>query len=122
MARPFTLLAAWFLDSGHNVAFAYFWPFSYYRVDVSVFQVMHLEDVDEGALVSNLTEGPCPLIIAIMMLLLNSIFYALLAVYLDQVIPGMQVVTEFYLKDFSDFCPPKVILIFLLTRLMVYCF
>ena len=44
---------------------------------------MHLEDVDEGALVSNLAEGPCPLIIAIMMLILNSIFYALLAVYLD---------------------------------------
>ena len=73
---------------------------------------MHLEDVDEGALVSNLTEGPCPLIIAIMMLILNSIFYALLAVYLDQVVPGTQIVTEFYLKDFSGFCPPKVTLIF----------
>lgn len=81
-------------------------------MDISVFQVMHLEDVDEGALVSNLAEGPCPLIIAIMMLILNSIFYALLAVYLDQVVPGTQIVTEFYLKDFSGFCPPKVTFIF----------
>ncbi|KAG5202796.1 hypothetical protein JEQ12_002379 [Ovis aries] len=63
-------------------------PFCQCTFLIGVAQVMHLEDVDEGALVSNLTEGPCPLIIAIMMLLLNSIFYALLAVYLDQVIPG----------------------------------
>lgn len=79
---------------------------------ISVFQVMHLEDVDEGALFSNLTDGPYPLIITLMMLILNSIFYILLAVYLDQVIPGMQIVTEFYLKDFSGFCPHKVTLIF----------
>ena len=89
---------------------------------ISVFQVMHLEDVDEGALFSNLTDGPYPLIITLMMLILNSIFYILLAVYLDQVIPGMQIVTEFYLKDFSGFCPHKVTLIFFLTRLMVYFF
>ncbi|XP_045426721.1 cholesterol transporter ABCA5 isoform X4 [Pipistrellus kuhlii] len=49
---------------------------------------MHLEDVNEGALFYNLTEGPYPLIITIIMLILNSIFYVLLAVYLDQVIPG----------------------------------
>ncbi|KAG8505138.1 ATP-binding cassette sub-family A member 5, partial [Galemys pyrenaicus] len=50
--------------------------------------VMHLEDFNEGALFSNLTEGPYPLIITIIILALNSIFYVLLAVYLDQVIPG----------------------------------
>ncbi|XP_066877252.1 cholesterol transporter ABCA5 isoform X4 [Kogia breviceps] len=50
--------------------------------------VMHLEDFNEGALFSNLTEGPYPLIITVIMLALNSIFYVLLAVYLDQVIPG----------------------------------
>lgn len=63
-------------------------PFCQCTFLIGIAQVMHLEDVDEGALVSNLTEGPCPLIIAIMMLILNSIFYALLAVYLDQVVPG----------------------------------
>nr|XP_055242243.1 cholesterol transporter ABCA5 isoform X2 [Gorilla gorilla gorilla] len=50
--------------------------------------VMHLEDFNEGASFSNLTAGPYPLIITIIMLTLNSIFYVLLAVYLDQVIPG----------------------------------
>lgn len=75
----------------------------YNTVGVSVFQVMHLEDFNEGALFSNLTEGPYPLIITIIMLALNSIFYVLLAVYLDQVIPGMQVVTGFTLKTFSFF-------------------
>lgn len=64
---------------------------------------MHLEDFNEGALFSNLTKGPYPLIITIIMLALNSIFYVLLAVYLDQVIPGKQVVTGFYFKDFVFF-------------------
>ncbi|XP_023614814.1 ATP-binding cassette sub-family A member 5 isoform X5 [Myotis lucifugus] len=50
--------------------------------------VMHLEDINEGASFYNLIEGPYPLIITIIMLILNSIFYILLAVYLDQVIPG----------------------------------
>lgn len=64
---------------------------------------MHLEDFNEGALFSNLTEGPYPLIITLVMLALNSIFYVLLAVYLDQVIPGMQVPIGFYFKDFNFF-------------------
>lgn len=66
------------------------------NVGVSIFQVMHLEDFSEGALFYNLTEGPYPLIITIIMLALNSIFYVLLAVYLDQVIPGMSAVAGFY--------------------------
>nr|AAM90895.1 ATP-binding cassette transporter sub-family A member 5 [Mus musculus] len=55
---------------------------------IGIAQVMHLEDFNEGALFSNLTEGPYPLIITIIMLALDSVFYVLLAVYLDQVIPG----------------------------------
>lgn len=62
---------------------------------------MHLEDFNEGALFSNLTEGPYPLIITLVMLALNSIFYVLLAVYLDQVIPGTQVPIGFYFQDFN---------------------
>ncbi|XP_036692833.1 ATP-binding cassette sub-family A member 5 isoform X2 [Balaenoptera musculus] len=63
-------------------------PFCQCTFLIGIAQVMHLEDFNEGALFSNLTEGPYPLIITIIMLALNSIFYVLLAVYLDQVIPG----------------------------------
>ncbi|XP_021104266.1 ATP-binding cassette sub-family A member 5 [Heterocephalus glaber] len=65
-----------------------FSPFCQCTFLIGIAQVMHLEDFDEGALFSNLTEGPYPLIITVIMLALNSIFYVLLAVYLDQVIPG----------------------------------
>lgn len=70
------------------------------KAGIPIFQVMHLEDFSEGALFSNLTEGPYPLIITVIMLALNSIFYVLLAIYLDQVIPGMLLVFGFYFKDF----------------------
>ncbi|XP_067571497.1 cholesterol transporter ABCA5 isoform X1 [Pseudorca crassidens] len=63
-------------------------PFCQCTFLIGIAQVMHLEDFNEGALFSNLTEGPYPLIITIIMLAFNSIFYVLLAVYLDQVIPG----------------------------------
>ncbi|XP_007957883.1 cholesterol transporter ABCA5 [Orycteropus afer afer] len=63
-------------------------PFCQCTFLIGIAQVMHLEDFNEGALFSNLTEGPYPLIITLIMLALNSIFYILLAVYLDQVIPG----------------------------------
>ncbi|KFO26306.1 ATP-binding cassette sub-family A member 5 [Fukomys damarensis] len=65
-----------------------FSPFCQCTFLIGIAQVMHLEDFDEGALFSNLTDGPYPLIITIIMLALNSIFYVLLAIYLDQVIPG----------------------------------
>uniref|UniRef100_A0A670YBI1 Cholesterol transporter ABCA5 n=1 Tax=Pseudonaja textilis TaxID=8673 RepID=A0A670YBI1_PSETE len=55
---------------------------------IGVAQVMHLEDYEEGVNFSNLTYGPYPLIIAILLLALDSVLYLLLAVYLDQVIPG----------------------------------
>uniref|UniRef100_A0A8C4PSV0 Cholesterol transporter ABCA5 n=1 Tax=Equus asinus TaxID=9793 RepID=A0A8C4PSV0_EQUAS len=64
-------------------------PFCQCTFLIGIAQVMHLEDFNEGALFSNLTEGPYPLIIALTMLALNSIFYVLLAVYLDQVIPDL---------------------------------
>ncbi|XP_049715382.1 cholesterol transporter ABCA5 isoform X2 [Elephas maximus indicus] len=63
-------------------------PFCQCTFLIGIAQVMHLEDFNEGALFSNMSEGPYPLIIALIMLALNSIFYVLLAVYLDQVIPG----------------------------------
>ncbi|KAH0629332.1 hypothetical protein JD844_011317 [Phrynosoma platyrhinos] len=50
--------------------------------------VMHLEDYERGAVFSNLTLGPYPLIIAFILLALDSILYLLLGIYLDQVIPG----------------------------------
>ncbi|KAL7989592.1 hypothetical protein Chor_012258 [Crotalus horridus] len=53
-----------------------------------VWLVMHLEDYEDGVNFSNLTYGPYPLIIAILLLALDSVLYLLLAVYLDQVIPG----------------------------------
>lgn len=52
-------------------------------------QVMHLEDYEDGATFSNLSHGPYPLFISLILLVLDSIFYLLVAVYLDQVIPGM---------------------------------
>ncbi|XP_066469630.1 cholesterol transporter ABCA5-like [Tiliqua scincoides] len=55
---------------------------------VGVAQVMHLEDYAEGAVLSDLTRGPYPLIIVLTLLTLDSMLYLLLAVYLDQVIPG----------------------------------
>lgn len=50
---------------------------------------MHLEDYEDGATFSNLNHGPYPLFISLILLVLDSIFYLLAAVYLDQVIPGM---------------------------------
>uniref|UniRef100_A0A8D0H344 Uncharacterized protein n=1 Tax=Sphenodon punctatus TaxID=8508 RepID=A0A8D0H344_SPHPU len=61
---------------------------------VGIAQVMHLEDYEDGATFSNLTHGPYPLVIALILLALDSMFYLLLAVYLDQVIPGMMLESE----------------------------
>uniref|UniRef100_A0A8D0DLG0 Uncharacterized protein n=1 Tax=Salvator merianae TaxID=96440 RepID=A0A8D0DLG0_SALMN len=53
-----------------------------------LFQVLHLEDYENGALFSSITHGPYPLIITFMLLCLDSMLYLLLGVYLDQVMPG----------------------------------
>ncbi|KFP25385.1 ATP-binding cassette sub-family A member 5, partial [Colius striatus] len=55
---------------------------------IGVAQVMHLEDYEDGATFANLNHGPYPLFISLILLVLDSIFYLLVAVYLDQVIPG----------------------------------
>ncbi|XP_034959956.1 cholesterol transporter ABCA5 isoform X2 [Zootoca vivipara] len=55
---------------------------------VGVAQVMHLEDYGEGSIFSNLSHGPYPLVISLSLLALDSMLYLLLALYLDQVIPG----------------------------------
>lgn len=49
---------------------------------------MHLEDYEDGAIFANINAGPYPLCISLILLVLDSIFYLLVAVYLDQVIPG----------------------------------
>uniref|UniRef100_A0A8C9FCC6 Cholesterol transporter ABCA5 n=1 Tax=Pavo cristatus TaxID=9049 RepID=A0A8C9FCC6_PAVCR len=65
---------------------------------IGIAQVMHLEDYEDGATFSNLNHGPYPLFISLILLVLDSIFYLLAAVYLDQVIPG-----EFGLRRSSFF-------------------
>ncbi|KAF7235415.1 ATP-binding cassette sub-family A member 5, partial [Varanus komodoensis] len=70
---------------------------------VGIAQVMHLEDYEEGAVFSNLTYGPYPLVITLILLTLDSMLYLLLGVYLDQVIPG-----EYGLRrDFFFFLKPS---------------
>nr|XP_045746139.1 cholesterol transporter ABCA5 [Mirounga angustirostris] len=90
VAFGFVGLLIVFMESFPKSLVWLFSPFCQCTFLIGIAQVMHLEDFNEGALFSNLTEGPYPLIITIVMLALNSIFYVLLAVYLDQVIPGMQ--------------------------------
>uniref|UniRef100_A0A8C4VXT6 ATP binding cassette subfamily A member 5 n=1 Tax=Gopherus evgoodei TaxID=1825980 RepID=A0A8C4VXT6_9SAUR len=65
---------------------------------IGIAQVMYLEDYEDGAIFSNINHGPCPLVISLILLVLDSMFYLLLAVYLDQVIPG-----EFGLRRTSFF-------------------
>nr|XP_033818311.1 ATP-binding cassette sub-family A member 5 isoform X2 [Geotrypetes seraphini] len=55
---------------------------------VGVAQVIHLEDFESGALFSNLKDGPYPLIITYIFLVVDTAIYLLLAVYLDQILPG----------------------------------
>ncbi|NWY69886.1 ABCA5 protein, partial [Erithacus rubecula] len=55
---------------------------------IGVAQVMHLEDYEDGATFASINAGPYPLCISLILLVLDSIFYLLVAVYLDQVIPG----------------------------------
>lgn len=50
--------------------------------------MVYLEAQDDGAVFSTLTNGPHPLYVPLIMLILDCILYLLLAVYLDQVLPG----------------------------------
>lgn len=53
-------------------------------------QVVYLEAQGDGAVFSSLANGPHPLYVPLIMLILDCILYLLLAVYLDQVLPGKQ--------------------------------
>ncbi|KAG7491241.1 hypothetical protein MATL_G00000950 [Megalops atlanticus] len=55
---------------------------------IGVAQVVYLEAHGDGAVFSTLTSGPHPLYAPLLMLALDSALYLLLALYLDQVLPG----------------------------------
>ncbi|XP_039572142.1 ATP-binding cassette sub-family A member 5 [Passer montanus] len=71
---------------------------------IGVAQVMHLEDYEDGATFANINAGPYPLCISLILLVLDSIFYLLVAVYLDQVIPGAEIV---HVSSFRISCVQK---------------
>lgn len=52
--------------------------------------MVYLEAQGDGAVFSTLAHGPHPLYVPLLMLLLDCILYLLLAIYLDQVLPGKQ--------------------------------
>ncbi|XP_061611305.1 ATP-binding cassette sub-family A member 5 isoform X4 [Phyllopteryx taeniolatus] len=55
---------------------------------IGIAQVVYLEAQGDGAVFSSLASGPHPLYVPLLMLLLDCVLYLLLAVYLDQVLPG----------------------------------
>uniref|UniRef100_A0A6Q2XI97 ABC transporter domain-containing protein n=1 Tax=Esox lucius TaxID=8010 RepID=A0A6Q2XI97_ESOLU len=55
---------------------------------IGIAQVVYLEAQGDGAVFSTLASGPHPLYAPLLMLVLDCILYLLLAVYLDQVLPG----------------------------------
>ncbi|XP_037610037.1 ATP-binding cassette sub-family A member 5 isoform X1 [Sebastes umbrosus] len=55
---------------------------------IGIAQVVHLEAQGDGAVFSTLANGPHPLYVPMLMLVLDCILYLLLAIYLDQVLPG----------------------------------
>ncbi|XP_053149562.1 cholesterol transporter ABCA5-like isoform X2 [Hemicordylus capensis] len=77
MLKEFTMSFVWLLSPLCQCIFL-----------LGVEQVMHMEDYEEGAKLANLTHGPYPLLIVFTLLVLDSMLYLLLGVYLDQVIPG----------------------------------
>ncbi|MEE6506940.1 hypothetical protein FKM82_007908 [Ascaphus truei] len=63
-------------------------PFCHCTFVIGVAQIMHLEDYEKGAQISSLKDGPYPLIITFIFLVVDSVMYLLLASYLDQILPG----------------------------------
>uniref|UniRef100_A0A8C8JAC6 Cholesterol transporter ABCA5 n=1 Tax=Oncorhynchus tshawytscha TaxID=74940 RepID=A0A8C8JAC6_ONCTS len=55
---------------------------------IGIAQVVYLEAQGDGAVFATLANGPHPLYAPLLMLVLDCILYLLLAVYLDQVLPG----------------------------------
>uniref|UniRef100_A0A7N8YH15 ATP-binding cassette, sub-family A (ABC1), member 5 n=1 Tax=Mastacembelus armatus TaxID=205130 RepID=A0A7N8YH15_9TELE len=57
---------------------------------IGIAQVVYLEAQGDGAVFSSLANGPHPLYVPLIMLVLDCILYLLLAVYLDQVLPVLK--------------------------------
>uniref|UniRef100_A0A665WMZ0 Cholesterol transporter ABCA5 n=1 Tax=Echeneis naucrates TaxID=173247 RepID=A0A665WMZ0_ECHNA len=55
---------------------------------IGIAQVVYLEAQGDGAVFSSLAHGPHPLYVPLIMLVLDCFLYLMLAVYLDQVLPG----------------------------------
>ncbi|XP_034050372.1 ATP-binding cassette sub-family A member 5 [Thalassophryne amazonica] len=55
---------------------------------IGIAQVVYLEAQGDGAVFSSLANGPHPLYVPMLMLCVDCILYLLLAIYLDQVLPG----------------------------------
>ncbi|XP_028675904.1 ATP-binding cassette sub-family A member 5 isoform X2 [Erpetoichthys calabaricus] len=55
---------------------------------IGIAQVVYLEALTDGAVSSTLDSGPHPLYVPLIMLLVDSILYLLLAIYFEQVVPG----------------------------------
>uniref|UniRef100_A0A4W3JT62 ATP binding cassette subfamily A member 5 n=1 Tax=Callorhinchus milii TaxID=7868 RepID=A0A4W3JT62_CALMI len=62
--------------------------FSPSALAIGIAQVVLLEATGDGAQPSNLSANPYPLYIPLIMLVLDSLLYLLIAAYLDQVLPG----------------------------------
>ncbi|KAF3704067.1 ATP-binding cassette sub-family A member 5 [Channa argus] len=55
---------------------------------IGIAQVVYLEAQGDGAVFSSLANGPHPLYVPLIMLVVDCVLYLLLAMYLDQVLPG----------------------------------
>ncbi|OCT61980.1 cholesterol transporter ABCA5 [Xenopus laevis] len=66
----------------------FFSPFCQCTFMIGIAQVLHLEDFQRGAQFTHLKDGPYPLVITFIFLVVDSVMYLLLATYLDQVLPG----------------------------------
>ncbi|XP_030629359.1 cholesterol transporter ABCA5 [Chanos chanos] len=77
LMRDFPQSAVWVLSLLSPSAFS-----------IGIAQVVYLEAQGDGALFSTLANGPHALYVPMLMLLLDCVLYLLLAIYLDQVLPG----------------------------------
>ncbi|KAM4034616.1 cholesterol transporter ABCA5 [Anomaloglossus baeobatrachus] len=66
----------------------FFSPFCQCTFMIGIAQVMFLEAHGKGAQLFNLKDGPYPLIITFIFLVVDSVMYLLLASYLDQILPS----------------------------------
>uniref|UniRef100_A0A8C7HIG2 ATP-binding cassette sub-family A member 5-like n=1 Tax=Oncorhynchus kisutch TaxID=8019 RepID=A0A8C7HIG2_ONCKI len=77
---------------------------------IGIAQVVYLEAQGDGAVFATLANGPHPLYAPLVMLVLDCILYLLLAVYLDQVLPGTVLTSLFSTHQGSiDFIQPLLI-------------